>query len=464
MLKTAHGVANKPDYTAWQSPPIRLVGAHAVRGISRKKRVSLGVSIAVTLLGAGLWGNLRVQGDSIPVLPADPIVETAMSQYLSSLSAAYLPQGVWLQSDRAVLAEHQGAMPLPVASLTKIATSLAALHAWGPAYQFMTLISVTGPIRDGVLHGDLVVQGGGDPFFITEDALELRHDLWELGLRRVTGKLVIIGDFYMNFSTNPAVAGKLLKHAFYGTERRVVRMIKGKRGNLRSVVTHAPPSGASVSIAGPVEVTEMPLTRQSLVMRHRSLPVVQILKRMNVHSNNAMANMLTETLGGPQRMVREAALGAGIAAEELRLSNGSGLGIENQLAPRTVCALLVGIQRALLQARMTIADVFPVAGYDLGTIRRRNLPLATVVKTGTLRNVSTLAGVMLTRRHGPVWFALINQGNDIGGFREHQDAFLQALMQHWGAMEYPPQGFSPTGTWTKTDRNDILMQNRAHGG
>ena len=61
------------------------------------------------------------------------------------------------------------------------------------------------------MRGDLIVQGGGDPFFVTEDALALRLSLQELGLKRVTGKLIISGNFFMNFTTNPTLAGKLLK-------------------------------------------------------------------------------------------------------------------------------------------------------------------------------------------------------------------------------------------------------------
>src|SRR4030095_9807328 len=49
-------------------------------------------------------------------------------------------------------------------------------------------------------------------------------------------------------------------------------------------------------------------------------------------------------------------------------------------------------------------------------------------------------------------------GDDIGGFREQQDALLQSLMQHWGTLEHPPQDFSPTGVWTESDRNDILLR------
>jgi D-alanyl-D-alanine carboxypeptidase/D-alanyl-D-alanine-endopeptidase (penicillin-binding protein 4) len=346
--------------------------------------------------------------------------------------------------------------------LTKIATSLAALQAWGPWYQFMTILTATGPIRNGVLQGDLVVQGGGDPFFVSEDAADLRQALSELGIRRVTGKLVIAGDFYMNFTTSPALAGKLLKHALQSGGTQTV-LVKNKRGKSRTVrIYHG--SGPPVSIAGPVQVVEAPLARQTPLVRHRSLPLVQILKRMNVYSNNAMAEMLTEALGGPQSMVRHAALAAGVPMEELRLINGSGLGASNQISPRGVCALLVAIHNALRPAQLTIADAFPVAGHDQGTIRHRHLPPDTVVKTGTLRRVATLAGVMLTRTHGPVWFALINQGDDVGGFRGQQDALLQALIHHWGAMGEPLAVFSPTGFQAGDARNDILIRAKGEGG
>jgi len=177
-----------------------------------------------------------------------------------------------------------------------------------------------------------------------------------------------------------------------------------------------------------------------------------------------MAEMLTDTLGGPQTMMGRAAVAAGVSMAELRLINGSGLGAENQISPRAVCALLVAIHNLLRPAHLTIADAFPVAGHDQGTIRRRHLPPDTVVKTGTLRNVKTLAGVMLTRTHGPVWFALINQGEDVGGFREQQDALLQHLMRHWGTADALPAAFSPTGFRAEDARNDILLRVHGEGG
>jgi D-alanyl-D-alanine carboxypeptidase/D-alanyl-D-alanine-endopeptidase (penicillin-binding protein 4) len=282
----------------------------------------------------------------------------------------------------------------------------------------------------------------------------LRQSLQELGLKRVTGKLIISGNFFMNFTTNPTLSGKLLKQVFSPPLKRV--------GRQRHRVVA--PEGQGLTIAGPVEVVSFCPPTQGSLVRHRSLPLFKILKRMNVHSNNAMAEMFTAALGGPSRMVQQAAYAASVPAEDVHLINGSGLGPENQLSARTVCALFSAIHRLVTPARLTVADVFPVAGIDGGTIRRRHLPVYTVVKTGTLRHVATLAGVILTRTHGPVWFALLNQGNNLWGFRTQQDTLLQYLIAHWGAADPPPASFIPTIPLSDTIRNDIVMRTKTGGG
>lgn len=49
------------------------------------------------------------------------------------------------------------------ASNQKLFTGAAALETLGPAYRFRTAVSASGQVRDGVLHGDLIVRGSGDP-------------------------------------------------------------------------------------------------------------------------------------------------------------------------------------------------------------------------------------------------------------------------------------------------------------
>ena len=195
---------------------------------------------------------------------------------------------------------------------------------------------------------------------------------------------------------------------------------------------------------------------QTPLIRHRSLPLFDILKRMNVYSNNARADMLTVAMGGSGKMRQAAAQAAGVSKNELRLDNGSGLGKSNQISPRAVCTLFMAIHNTLQPDGLNISDVFPIAGRDNGTIEHRKLPPHAVVKTGTLDSVSTLGGVLLTREHGPVWFALLNQGNNRSALRAHQDVLLTSLTQSWGSLDAPPVPFKPFDFVMEFERDAIL--------
>jgi D-alanyl-D-alanine carboxypeptidase/D-alanyl-D-alanine-endopeptidase (penicillin-binding protein 4) len=400
-----------------------------------------------TVLGAGLPGRL------------EPAARIAVQDYLDEAAGqgkGREEQGVWLQSTHKVLGHYQGTVPLPAASLTKVATTLAALRTWGPAHRFETFIEATGPIRGGVLQGDLVIRGGDDPFFVWEDAIILGNALQALGLQRVTGNLLVVGNFYMNFTANPLQAGRLFKQSV-----RAEQWSKSLQAQY-----HTLPPGTlrpHLVISGVVQVVTVPPRHRMPLIRHASLPMVQILKRMNVYSNNIMAQMLADALGGVQQVRQRASQTAHIPADELHLINGSGLGKDNQMSPRAACAMLMAIQRLLHPANLTIANVFPVAGLDRGTIRRRQLPEATVVKTGSLRGVSALAGVMITRTHGPVWFALLNQGDDIREFRAQQDVLLQRLQASWGSVDTPVADVTPMPLRLEDSRDAVLVGIREAG-
>ena len=360
-------------------------------------------------------------------------------------------QGVWLQSAQSVLLHHRGNVPLPAASLTKVATTLAALRTWGPLHRFPTLVGAIGTISEGVLHGDLVVYGGSDPFFVWEDAIMLGNTLEQAGITRVAGSLLVVGRFYMNFVLEPAKAGGLLKQGL-----NAAVWPKSAKAQYRTLPKGTPKP--RVVISGPVKVAKAPLDGQTPLIRHRSLPLFDILKRMNTHSNNAMADMLAIAVGGSGKMRQVAAHAAGVGKSELRLSNGSGLGRSNQISPRAVCALFIAIHNLLQPDGLNISDVFPIAGRDHGTIARRKLPRHAIVKTGTLNNVSTLGGVILTREHGPVWFALLNQGSNLPALRTHQDTLLKSVTRVWGSPDAPPAPFKPFEFVMERERDSILIR------
>jgi D-alanyl-D-alanine carboxypeptidase/D-alanyl-D-alanine-endopeptidase (penicillin-binding protein 4) len=151
-----------------------------------------------------------------PDLPAAATVR----EYLKELKDKNLidgNQGIWVQAGMVPLVSQQGTVLMPGASLTKIATSLASLTTWGADYQFETRFRGTGPISNGVLQGDLVVSGGGDPLFVWEEAIAVGNALNQMGINRVAGNLVVTGNFRMNYQSDPVVAGEILRQALDGS-------------------------------------------------------------------------------------------------------------------------------------------------------------------------------------------------------------------------------------------------------
>ncbi|TWA63369.1 D-alanyl-D-alanine carboxypeptidase/D-alanyl-D-alanine-endopeptidase (penicillin-binding protein 4) [Azospirillum brasilense] len=90
----------------------------------------------------------------------------------------------------AVLAERQPAKPFAPASVAKLPAMAAALAVLGPDHRFETTLHVTGRLGNGVLDGDLILKGGGDPSLSSEGLAELLRDLGALGVTRVTGRFL----------------------------------------------------------------------------------------------------------------------------------------------------------------------------------------------------------------------------------------------------------------------------------
>ncbi|MEL6160964.1 MAG: D-alanyl-D-alanine carboxypeptidase [Cyanobacteria bacterium J06554_11] len=385
--------------------------------------------------------DIRPQWESAwvrEVIANDPAVKQIVSGYLSGLSSAGYAlgeQGVWVSTGQYTVAQNQGNIPMPAASLTKVATTLSALSTWEAAHRFETWIGWEGQFENGVVIGDLVVEGGGDPLFVWEEAIALGNALSQLGVRRVTGNLIIAGDFTMNFEISTSQSGELLKQALnasqwdYAIESAHSRLAPG---------TPTP----AIQIEGGIEVS--PTSRRGRasgwLLRHDSLPLVAILKAMNIYSNNPMAEHMASIVGGPASIVQKAEEVAGVVPGELTLINGSGLGEENQMSPRAAVAMLQKIHDILRQQNLTISDIFPIAGRDGGTLVDRGLPNNAVVKTGSLAVVSALAGALPTQKKGLVWFSLINYGLGLDALRDRQDQILLAIEHQWGkATEIPPE-------------------------
>jgi D-alanyl-D-alanine carboxypeptidase/D-alanyl-D-alanine-endopeptidase (penicillin-binding protein 4) len=107
-------------------------------------------------------------------------------------------------ADGAPILDSESRAPVNPASLMKLFTTYAALDLLGPAFTFHTDFLARGSIADGVLDGDLVVRGGGDPK-LTYDALwRALHALRARGLRDIRGDIIVDRSYFAPASYDPA--------------------------------------------------------------------------------------------------------------------------------------------------------------------------------------------------------------------------------------------------------------------
>ncbi|MBN9460030.1 MAG: D-alanyl-D-alanine carboxypeptidase/D-alanyl-D-alanine-endopeptidase, partial [Burkholderiales bacterium] len=89
------------------------------------------------------------------------------------------------------LLAHDAERPLNPASTIKLLTTYAALTLLGPDYRWRTEARLKGLLQGGVLRGDLILRGGGDPKLVIEDLTEFIARMRAAGLEEIDGDLVI---------------------------------------------------------------------------------------------------------------------------------------------------------------------------------------------------------------------------------------------------------------------------------
>lgn len=115
-----------------------------------------------------------------------------------------------LDADKPLIS-HNADAALNPASVMKLVTGFVALNRLGPDYVWKTDVWADGPIREGVLDGDLVVKGFGDPTLTLERIWLLQRELRARGIRHIRGNLVLdLGYFELPASDPGAFDGEPL--------------------------------------------------------------------------------------------------------------------------------------------------------------------------------------------------------------------------------------------------------------
>ena len=321
---------------------------------------------------------------------------------------------VWHWEGAGSSGAHKADVAINPASVVKLATTLWALETLGPDHRFDTTFAVRGNIdaETGVLHGDLIVRGGGDPDFHVENAQLVAQRLSDLGVRRIAGTLHVSEGFWIGWergsegtltdagSRAKEMARRLSRAWDPSTWSRETlnamrRYRKSRPGTnfLRLPVEHVAGRDDGPQADGPI-------------VTHRSNPLKTILKRFNDYSNNDIER-LAYHLGDPVAMERFYRERWSDPQPEIRFATLSGLG-SNRMSPSQITRLIAELKSSAEANGMVLADLLPALDCGRNTLRNysgllNGLPPGSLVgKTGTLvqtdGGVIALAGSLATDR------------------------------------------------------------------
>ena len=422
---------------------------------------------------APLLQDIQVRNETYSAIPsATPLVTKTGSSVSANangirtlfpaLAEVQIPgySGVLVESlDGNVVVESNSSYTFNPASNVKIATAFAVLKTFGPEFRFMTNVYTDGAIdrNTGTLNGNLYVSGK-DPMFAYQHGVALAYELNRLGIRAVSGDLIVTDNFVMNYSGSSLASAQALLTTM-DMSRRNAAATKQWLSQLSYSGKYNQVTGVpGVTFTGSTYVQPIP-SNLNLLFTHESTQIREILKATLCYSNNFLAEKLGDLVGGPYAVARLVQVNAGVQPMEFSLATSSGLGY-NRVTPNAMMRLLRALRNDLARYKMTFADIMPVAGIDKGTLEGRfdgDFARGSVVgKTGTLPNtdggVSALAGEVNTR-NGRLLFVIFNMRGGVAKFRGFQNGFVSLVQgQFGGAM---PMAYDAVSLDTRLARTRI---------
>ncbi|MGP9519755.1 D-alanyl-D-alanine carboxypeptidase/D-alanyl-D-alanine-endopeptidase [Psychrobacter sp. AOP7-C1-14] len=100
--------------------------------------------------------------------------------------------------------DHQSDIPRTPASTMKLVPSFIALDTLGADFVWHTRVYHTGVVIGDRLHGDLIVQGSGDPKMTHERLKQLLYQVQASGIHHIDGDIILDSTVFNNVTKDPA--------------------------------------------------------------------------------------------------------------------------------------------------------------------------------------------------------------------------------------------------------------------
>jgi serine-type D-Ala-D-Ala carboxypeptidase/endopeptidase (penicillin-binding protein 4) len=372
-----------------------------------------------------------------PPPPVPPPGAAALKGQLAGLLAQAGPASgasVYDLSDGLSLFAMRQGVARPPASVEKLYTSVAVLRELGPDATLQTRVLGAGSLGSGgVWHGDLYLVGGGDPTFGEQTfnrtwefgygptAAQLAGQLRAYGIRRLTGRLIGDGALFdgrvgppsTRFAPDlPDLGGQISALTFdHGSTVGLRPAAFAARQLVRTM--------RAIGIQAKAAVVPGKAPAGARALATVSSPPMSILLRLtDLQSDDLFAEMLTKQLGWRFAGAGTTAAGVGVISHVIasyglhpQIVDGSGLSRSDRSSPLQVVQLL-----RMLYGTDTgheLDATLPVVGVDgtAKTIARNTAAQGRcIVKTGTLDNVTNLAGYCHSRSGKQLAFVLFIDG------------------------------------------------------
>jgi len=388
------------------------------------------------ILGAALCAAVLLAVSAGSASAASSAACTQMKRYLAEGTGTGGGLYVVEADTGNVVCAAAAGTPRPLASNMKLFTTSTVLAKLEPATRIPTKVFEEGTVTaDGVLHGNLYLQGGGDPTLGTPafydsylaglgtNIFELTPQIQEAGIERVTGRLYADPSIFdslegvkdSNYATSPYIgplSGLAFNSGFAGETSSSGFAADPAKLAAAKLVRNLNAGG--VQISSQVALGTTPTTADRVAMV-QSPTLSQIVNTTDVYSDNFFAEMLMKLLGARLGTGGTTAAGAAVVASFARslgsgvkAVDGSGLTRSNRASPRQVVTLLAGM-RAQPTGEELINDL-AVSGKE-GTVagRMRGTPAygRCRVKTGTLTGVSNLSGYCFNQSGKTMIFSIL---------------------------------------------------------
>ena len=373
---------------------------------------------------------------------ADSAMAKKVLRFIESptrLDTANIAVSVWdLSSNSPVVQWHDQELMVP-ASRLKLFTAISALKRLGHDHKYTEKVLMTGTLKNGILHGDIIFQADDNP--MVETLNEYTNAISRAGIRKIDGRLIL------NLMRTDTLKAHHTASLWDIPYNRTPILLKGAPRVAQEIRLLLKQAG--VDAPRPIIEKGIKIYPTARVLKSKTTDMTDVIAPMLIFSSNIKADALyyhvdhykdRYTTGiGKREPVLDAFLRENLRYDTTGfiLNDGSGLSPENMVSADFLLSLLRYAWTEPVIKDILINEALATPGHPTrrgSLIYRMNDPIFVnriFCKTGTLTSIgaSSLCGYAHGRNGRWYAFAIVNRNSPVEESRLYQDMLCKVLVK-----------------------------------